>query len=153
MILKRIENIIIFILAFILTLTLAVRLFGIETFVVLSDSMYPSMRKNDLVYVHKLNNLSEEDLNVGDIIAFNKSGKLVIHRIVELNETSLVTKGDNNDTNDNPISYTDVYGKHIFSVYQVGLLLEPMFMIIIVSIFTIYKISFKLVTELRKKEY
>jgi signal peptidase len=152
MILKRIENILFFILALILTLTLAARFFGVETFVVLSDSMYPSFRTNDLIFVRKIEHLSKETLEIGDIVAFNRNGKLTIHRIVELNDMNLMTKGDNNDVDDHPILYSDIYGKHLFSVYQLGLLLQPLILIVIGSLFAVYKISFKLVRELRKKE-
>lgn len=55
---------------------------------------------------HIKNNIAKND-----VITFEKENFLITHRVLELNEDNLVTKGDANNTEDKPIEYTDVIGK------------------------------------------
>lgn len=71
----------------------------------------------DIIVVETIKN--EEELNVDDVIVFlDDTGKLTIHRIVEINEDELgvrhyTTRGDSNNTNDSFIStFKDIKGKY-----------------------------------------
>ena len=55
--------------------------------------------------------LGNENLKKDDIITFKKENNLITHRIVKLNENEIITKGDNNNVADEPISRNDVVGK------------------------------------------
>ncbi len=57
---------------------------------------------------------SSSDYNIGDIITFRKGNGFITHRIVEKNGNSIVTRGDANNVNDEPISISDIVGKVIY---------------------------------------
>ena len=77
---------------------------------VTSSSMWPALSAGDLVVIE---GAPKESLSVGDIIVWRHDGGFTIHRIVELNDSTLVTKGDANFPKDNPIKYDDVIGKTV----------------------------------------
>jgi len=58
----------------------------------------PTIPINSLVMIkHMSQEQVSEDLNIGDVIAFNAGGKLITHRIIKINDNgSFVTKGDAN---------------------------------------------------------
>lgn len=90
-----------FVLSIFFTLLLsviAIKVFDIRLDVVLSDSMYPTFTKRDVVVV-----LKQDEYKVGDIIEYRKGDILVTHRIVEINEETnkYITKGDNSQSKDN----------------------------------------------------
>lgn len=51
-----------------------------------------------------------EDLNPGDIISFKSDDISIVHRIIEVNDNYLITKGDNNKFADERISKNSVEG-------------------------------------------
>lgn len=64
---------------------------------------------------------SEEDINLGDIITFERGNELIVHRVVEKgsDETGVyfITRGDNNSVNDEKIRFKDIKYKTIAIVY------------------------------------
>lgn len=73
---------------------------GYKPFFVATGSMEPNYKINSLVIIKKVN---FDSVKVGDNIAFESvefDNKLVFHRVVEKKKNSLVTKGDNNQHND-----------------------------------------------------
>lgn len=76
---------------------------------VTSESMYPTLKRGDLVFIRGVD--KPEDLNVGDIIAFEDPSGFAIHRIVELEGSLITTKGDANQDADQPIVFDDVIGR------------------------------------------
>ena len=83
-------------------------IFGYTFFEVISGSMSPTIEKMDLILV-KLDTSYE----VGDIVSYKKDGAIITHRIVEKNDKTYVTKGDANNTIDNPITEETIIGKVI----------------------------------------
>ena len=77
-----------------------------------SGSMWPVLKTGDLVLIKAV---SKDDLKIGDIIVWrNPNGNgFTIHRIKELRDTALVTKGDANFSEDNPVPYSDVIGRNL----------------------------------------
>jgi len=74
-----------------------------------SSSMWPVLKKGDLIFVE---GIDPRTVQVDDIIVFaNTSGAFTIHRVTELREERLVTKGDANNISDNPIHYEDIVGR------------------------------------------
>ena len=67
-----------------------------------THSMEPTLNKNS-VSLEVLPGTSSE-INVGDIISFEKNGKIIIHRVISAGEDDngwfAVTKGDNNNIED-----------------------------------------------------
>ena len=76
-----------------------------------SGSMWPVLGEGDLVFVQGVS--GKEELKIGDVIVYrNKvNNTFTIHRIVKMNEDTLVTKGDANFNEDAPTSYSGVVGK------------------------------------------
>jgi signal peptidase I len=80
-----------------------------------SGSMWPTLKKGDIVLIR---NVDRADLKVGDIIVYNNSEQIdkddvgfTIHRIIELQENELKTKGDANNIADVPIGYDQIVGR------------------------------------------
>lgn len=65
--------------------------------------------------------LSEDDINIGDIISFKKNNILIVHRVIEknLDEEGIyfITKGDNNLLNDGKVRFKDIEYKTIGILY------------------------------------
>lgn len=76
-----------------------------------SSSMWPSLKKGDLILIKGIS--SKEEVKQGDIIVYKNPKGFTIHRIIQLNEETVITKGDANNTSDEPIRYQDIIGKTI----------------------------------------
>ena len=77
--------------------------------VVEGTSMEPTLQTGDVVVV--IRRVGPEELSVGDIVVYRRGGSLVIHRVVSIGPSGLVTKGDNNWAPDPPVPYEAVAGK------------------------------------------
>lgn len=95
--------------------------FGIGSAVVLSGSMEPTLSVNDLVLVR-----AQESYLLGDVVVYRSGGSLVIHRIVELGEDYVVTKGDANDTEDAAVGYDAIKGRMILKIPFAGVLVHAL---------------------------
>ena len=88
-------------LFFVILVILVSGIFKYRLIAVASNSMKPTYARGDAVIYEKMN---PENINVGDIIAFKKGGKIVTHRVVKktFNSENYVfyTKGDNNNKQD-----------------------------------------------------
>lgn len=83
--------------------------------VVVSDSMEPVLSINDVVVTKK-----EENYDIGDIVIYKTNNEFIIHRIVDVDQNDIITKGDSNEYEDIPINIENIYGKLIFSVPFIG---------------------------------
>ncbi len=76
---------------------------GYTPLVVLSDSMYPTIKTGDLLIIR---NMTDQIPETGDIIAFyDGSGTIITHRIVDViydedGSPSYITQGDGNNSPD-----------------------------------------------------
>ncbi len=95
--------------------------FGIGTAVVLSGSMEPTLSVNDVIIVRE-----QESYNVGDIVVYENGREMIVHKIIEKNGDTLTTKGDANNTADEPISTEAVKGKVAFSVPYAGAIVKAL---------------------------
>lgn len=89
--------------------------FGYGAAVVLSGSMEPEFSKGDLIVVKEA-----DSFKVDDIVVFQDTGDLIVHRIIEKDGDTVVTKGDANDTADEPINVSVIKGKVLFHIPYVG---------------------------------
>ena len=101
-------------------LFLILYIFGIVPYVVLSGSMEPTMETGSLCFINKNTNI--EKIKADDVIAFKmKDGTLVTHRAIEINDSGIVTKGDNNKVADsNVVTKENFVGKNLFWIPKVG---------------------------------
>lgn len=83
-------------------------LFTYQPIAILSNSMYPTFKRGDVVIYKK-----EENIVCGDIIVFQYQNQIIVHRVVGINEY-YVTKGDAN----NSVDYIKVKKEDIKGVYQ-----------------------------------
>ena len=82
-----------------------------------TGSMQPNLNIDDLIIVVKTN-----DYEVDDIIVYQSCGELIVHRIVSINDKTIITKGDDVDSKDAPISYDQVKGEVVKSYPKIGTL-------------------------------
>lgn len=96
---------------------------NISIFNIVSESMEPTINVNDLIIIKRC---KESDIQKGDIITYKKQdGTIVSHKIVKINKEEghniYTTKGDNNQNEDEEkISYDQVYGKYLFKINGAG---------------------------------
>ncbi len=75
---------------------------------VTSSSMWPALKRGDLILIE---GVLRDDIQKDDIVVWKHDGGFTIHRVVELNQKTLVTKGDGNFDTDEPVRYEDVIGR------------------------------------------
>lgn len=89
-------------------------IFGYTIFKTETGSMKNTIGIGDFVIV-KIG----KDVEYNDIITFKEKNAFITHRIVEINDENIVTKGDNNTAKDEPISRENVVGKVVFIIKDV----------------------------------
>lgn len=80
--------------------------FGCGMAVVLSGSMEPTIRIDDLIIVTE-----QEDYKENDIVAYQSDSVVVAHRIIAVEPDTVITKGDANNAPDAPIRKEMIKGK------------------------------------------
>lgn len=85
--------------------------------IVISDSMNPSLKWGDLIIVHQ-----EKQYKKNDIITFLQANDHypTTHRIVSKQNKIVITKGDANNTEDDPIQENQIFGKIVLTIPFVG---------------------------------
>lgn len=89
---------------------------------VVSGSMEPTIHKGDMIIIDtKARYYKDKDI----ITFYDKEGSFVTHRIlsIDLDNGTMVTKGDNNNTKDAASSLTNVVGKYVTKLTGIGILL------------------------------
>lgn len=93
------------------------KLFGIRIYGVLTGSMTPAYSVGGVVYVKETD---ASDIQIGDVITFRmgtNTDYVMTHRVVEMDGSFFVTKGDaNNSVDPEPVSYDRLIGKVILFV-------------------------------------
>ena len=93
--------------------------FGFGASVVLSGSMEPTLKVNDLVFIFE-----QDDYQVDDIVVYQNDSELIIHRIIRVQGDQVVTQGDANNVSDDPINRDQIKGKYAFKIPFVGLVFK-----------------------------
>ncbi len=75
-----------------------------------SGSMWPVLKTGDLILIQ---GAKKEDIRIGDVVVWKNVNGFTIHRVVQLTDKILVTKGDGNFKEDEPVKYEDVVGKAV----------------------------------------
>ena len=89
--------------------------FGYGAAVVMSGSMEPALKVDDLTIVKKTN-----DLDVGDVVVYEADGFLIVHRIMEISGETVVTKGDANNAKDPPVHVSQIKGVVVRRLPRIG---------------------------------
>ena len=66
---------------------------------------------NSLVMVRHLSVDELNTIEVGDVIAYDRSGYMIVHRVIEIKDTYFVTQGDANASPDTAVYPESVIGK------------------------------------------
>ena len=97
--------------------------FGIKIFCIISGSMEPNINVNDVVIIKEV---SQNEINTGDIISFVVNGETITHRIINIERNSngdliYTTQGDNNNIEDKEkITFENIEGKYIGKIPKIG---------------------------------
>lgn len=125
---KILSNLIIFVLGIIAVIAIYVsiqlniqnreyiNIFGYSIFSTETASMSPTIEIGDIVIV-KIG----QEVQKGDIITYKSKNVFITHRIIEIEDESIIAKGDNNNTEDEPISKDNIIGKVRFVINNVGI--------------------------------
>lgn len=100
----------------------AFNIIGFRTYTVVSGSMEPKLYPGDIVLVI---NKNKSDFKVDDVITFEHDNDIVTHRIIDIQDDTYITKGDNNDAPDPfTVKYEDIIGKVLFHIPKVGYIIK-----------------------------
>lgn len=93
---------------------------GTKPAVVLSGSMEPTIHTGSIVLIHtNVNTLKEKD-----IVAFERGGTMVVHRLVGKTDEGWITRGDANQTDDPwRVQDEEITGKTVFWIPKLGYLM------------------------------
>ena len=96
-------------------------LFGIRPYVVSGFSMKPTFVAGDLVLITRVD---PAEVQVGDVIQFRRANSYIVHRVIEIQQENgrrvFITRGDNNNVQDDPVPQDIVEGKVVRYVPQIG---------------------------------
>ena len=124
---------------------------GYKPLIVLSGSMEPTYKIGTVIYYKQV---PKEELKVGDIITFEiEKNELVSHRIYQVTDDYVVTKGDANNSPDNlEITYDKIKGRDTkymlpYVGYYIGfinrnLFLVPLVIVLLMIEFVLSNLSF-----------
>ncbi|MBE5921504.1 MAG: signal peptidase I [Lachnospiraceae bacterium] len=94
---------------------------GVKCFIVLSNSMEPSMSAGSIVYINM--HVKAEEIEIGDLIAFEMQENRIVHRVTSVDRKykNFTTKGDANKNEDLAlVSYDDLLGRACGHIPHLG---------------------------------
>lgn len=91
------------------------KVFGFGQVIVASGSMHPAIETGDLIIIRE-----QKEYGKNDIITYRVDQALITHRIVEVNLSEVITKGDANNRNDDPVLLSDIEGKVVLRIPGAG---------------------------------
>lgn len=101
-------------------------LFPYKPLAIMSNSMYPDIKRGDIVVIKDIKDDEYESIVQGEVIAYQLENNIVIHRVIEVGKDSegkiiLTTKGDNNATNDSKqVTQEQIIGRAKFIAKYIG---------------------------------
>lgn len=133
--------------------------FGYTPFIIVSGSMEPTIKTNDVIITSKI---KEKDIKVGDVLSYKsvQDNIIITHRLIEIkNENDqkvYIFKGDNNTSVDEEkVTYSNIQGKYLYSIPYIGTLVTyvktpsgmAMVIAVILLIFVIFEIIERMFEE------
>ena len=155
MIKKIILNALITVLLLFLTTTLVLTLFNINVHAVVSNSMDPTIKKYDLVYIKYLDNEEKLNLEEEDIVLINASTPF-IHRIVDVKEENghiqYETKGDFNEDSDGYYDASRMIGIYQARIPLIGFFFVELEITIVLIVAIVFIVSLKYFIKIYKEK-
>lgn len=121
--------------------------FGYSIFEVQTGSMEKEISAGDWI-ITKIT----QDVKLNDIVTYEVDGEYVTHRIIEVYNGTYVTKGDANNTKDDPIDQSQIVGKEIAKLAGFGILRKTIFNPAVLVTLIITLILFSLVVKKNKED-
>ena len=126
--------------------------FGFGLTVVLSGSMEPELSVDDLLVV-----VAQDSYEVGDVVVFQNQRTAVVHRIIAINGEEIITRGDANSSDDDPITLANIKGRVALAIpfvgYIVHLIKTPVGTLVLLGMaFWLLEASFKKEKAEKKNE-
>lgn len=126
--------------------------FGFGMATVLSGSMEPALSVGDLLIVQ-----AQDSYEVGDMVVYQNGRMPVVHRIVDITDGTVTTRGDANNVNDQSFSAAFVKGKVIYAIPFLGrviwMLKKPVVIVaLLVAAVLLFERSFRAVKEEKEQE-
>ena len=126
--------------------------FGFGMTVVLSGSMEPELSVDDLLIV-----AAKDSYEVGDVVVFQTQRTAVVHRIIAINGEEIITRGDANTADDEPITLANIKGRVVCAIpfvgYVVHLIKTPIGTLLLLGLaFWLLEASFKKEKAEKKNE-
>lgn len=122
---------------------------GYSIFKVISNSMAPTIVKNDVIIV-KINS----EIKKNDVITYKLKDDFITHRVVDIKKDSYITRGDSNNIGDSPISKDKIVGKVVKILPKLGvwkdILMTPKIFILLFVTIILFSSSFK---DWTKRQY
>ena len=109
-----------------------VNLFGYSFFTVKSGSMTGTIEVNDFIVVKVCNDVKENDV----ITFIDNNGSIVTHRYIKTVDNKIITQGDANNAQDDPITKDSVIGKVIY-IFSPTFAVKCVAVILIIGIFLV----------------
>lgn len=117
---------------------------GYAVLEVVSGSMEPTIKIGDYVII----DTKEKNYQKDDIVTFyDMNGSFVTHRIVSIDGDSMITKGDNNNTEDTSLPTENIVGKYVMRLNSLGIIVSSLqkpfvtVMILIIGILVCFLVS------------
>ncbi len=121
--------------------------FGYSLFEVQTGSMHGTIEAGDWIIIK-----STKDVKIGDIITYRSGNDYITHRIIESYRGTYVTKGDANNTADEPIDQRQIIGKVAKKLSGFGLLRKTLFNPVVIILLFITLYLFNLTFKTTKSE-
>ena len=109
--------------------------FGYSLFEVQTGSMHGTIEAGDWIVIK-----SNNDIQIGDIVTYKHGNDFITHRVIESYKGTYVTKGDANNTKDDPIDQSQIIGRVVKTFHGFGILRKTIFnpIVILLLIITLY---------------
>ena len=96
--------------------------FGYSMFEVQTGSMADTINPGDWIVVKTTKNIE-----LDDIVTYSEKGEFITHRVVETYKDTFVTKGDANNSKDDPINKEQIVGKVVKILPNFGIIKKTIF--------------------------
>lgn len=113
--------------------------FGYSIFEVQTGSMKDAINPGDWIIVK-----ASSSIKLNDVITYKQGEEFITHRVIGAYNDTFVTKGDANNTKDDPIDKKQIVGKVVKIIPYFGILKKTLFnpMVLVAIIITIMIINF-----------
>ena len=127
-------------------------LFGYTAFSVVTGSMSPTLEIGDVILVK-----IDKNVKPDEIITYYKDNNFITHRIIDIKDETIITRGDSNNSSDSPISSDMIVGKVVHTFRKassiVDILLTPKIFVSIVITLFLFSIAISYIPKKSKSVY